>query len=99
MNQSPERIGPYHVLEKLGSGGMGTVYLGKHSETGRLVALKVLTASLARETGFVDRFNREIDAMRKLKNQHIVQLYDAGVENENYYYAMEYVPGEPLMGI
>src|SRR5262245_58344 len=99
MTTTPKRVGPYQILEKLGSGGMGTVYLGKHSETGRLVALKVLTASLARESGFVERFNREIDAMRKLKNQHIVELYDAGVENENYYYAMEYVPGETLMGI
>src|SRR5262245_12630164 len=96
---APERIGPYQILEKLGSGGMGTVYLGKNTENGRLVALKVLTASLAREAGFVERFNREIDAMRKLKNPHIVELYDAGVENENYYYAMEYVPGETLMGI
>jgi serine/threonine-protein kinase len=95
----PERIGPYQLLEKLGSGGMGTVYLGKHAETGRLVALKVLTASLARESGFVERFTREIDAMRKLKNPHIVELFDAGQEGENYYYAMEYVPGETLLSL
>jgi serine/threonine-protein kinase len=95
----PERIGPYQLLEKLGSGGMGTVYLGKHLETGRLVAVKLLTASLARETGFVERFNREIDALRKLKNPHIVELFDAGQEGDNYYYAMEYVPGETLMGL
>jgi serine/threonine-protein kinase len=95
----PERIGPYQLLEKLGSGGMGTVYLGKHGESGRLVALKVLTASLARESGFVERFTREIDAMRKLKNPHIVELYDAGQEGENYYYAMEYVPGETLLSL
>jgi serine/threonine-protein kinase len=95
----PERIGPYQLLEKLGSGGMGTVYLGKHAETGRLVALKLLTASLARETGFVERFTREIDALRKLKNPHIVELFDAGREGDNYYYAMEYVPGETLMGL
>jgi serine/threonine-protein kinase len=95
----PERIGPYQLLEKLGSGGMGTVYLGKHSETGRLVALKVLTASLARESGFVERFTREIDAMRKLKNPHIVELFDAGQDGENYYYAMEYVAGETLLSL
>jgi serine/threonine-protein kinase len=95
----PERIGPYQLLEKLGSGGMGTVYLGKHTESGRLVALKVLTASLARESGFVERFTREIDAMRKLRNPHIVELYDAGQDGENYYYAMEYVPGETLLSL
>src|SRR6516165_8935 len=93
----PERIGPYEIREKLGAGGMGSVYLGRHVETGRLAAVKVLTASLAREQGFVERFNREIDAMRKLKNPHIVELFEHGVENENYYYAMEYVEGETLM--
>jgi serine/threonine-protein kinase len=95
----PERIGPYQLLEKLGSGGMGTVYLGKHTESGRLVALKVLTASLARESGFVERFTREIDAMRKLKNPYIVELFDAGQDGENYYYAMEYVAGETLLSL
>jgi serine/threonine-protein kinase len=59
----------------------------------------VLTASLAREPGFVERFNREIDAMRKLKNPHIVELFENGVEGENYYYAMEYIEGETLMGL
>ena len=93
----PDRIGPYEIREKLGAGGMGSVYLGRHAESGRLAAVKVLTASLAREPGFVERFNREIDAMRKLKNPHIVELFEHGVENENYYYAMEYVEGETLM--
>ncbi|MBI3866240.1 MAG: serine/threonine protein kinase [Planctomycetia bacterium] len=95
----PERIGPYQILEKIGSGGMGNVYLGREAESGRLAAVKVLTASLAREPGFVERFNREIDAMRKLKNPHIVSLYESGVEGENYYYAMEYVAGETLMAV
>jgi serine/threonine-protein kinase len=95
----PERIGPYEIREKLGAGGMGSVYLGRHIETGRLAAVKVLSASLAREPGFVERFNREIDAMRKLKNPHIVELFENGVEGENYYYAMEYVGGETLMGL
>ena len=55
----PERIGPYQILEKIGSGGMGNVYLGHESDSDRVVAVKVLTASLAREAGFVERFNRE----------------------------------------
>jgi serine/threonine-protein kinase len=96
---TPERIGPYQILEKIGSGGMGNVYLGRDTESGQVVAVKVLTASLARETGFVERFNREIDAMKKLRNAHIVALYGSGVEGENYYYSMEYVPGETLMSM
>ena len=96
---NPARIGPFQILEKIGSGGMGNVYLGRQDETGRLVAVKVLSAALAREGGFVDRFNREIDAMRKLKNPHIVELFESGVEGENYYYSMEYVAGETLMSL
>src|SRR5438477_5670036 len=99
MTMDPERIGPYEIREKLGAGGMGSVYLGRQVETGQLVAVKVLTASLAREPGFVERFNREIDAMRKLKNPHIVELFENGVEGESFYYAMEYVAGETLMGL
>lgn len=96
---SPDRIGPYRILEKIGSGGMGHVYLGVQDESGERAAIKVLTASLARERGFVERFNREIDAMRKLDNPHIVRLFDSGVDGENYYYAMEFIPGETLLGM
>jgi len=95
----PERIGPYQILERIGSGGMGNVYLGRHDDSGRVFAVKVLTASLARESGFVERFNREIDAMRKLKNPHIVELFESGTEGESYFYAMEYVSGETLMSL
>lgn len=92
----PKRIGPYEIGRRLGAGGMGTVYLGRHSETGLEAAIKVLPASMARETGFVARFTREIDAMRKLKSPHIVELYDSGVDDGTYFYAMEYVDGETL---
>ncbi|MGZ0170016.1 MAG: protein kinase domain-containing protein, partial [Planctomycetales bacterium] len=68
----PDRIGPYDILRKIGSGGMGTVYLGRHVDTQLEAAVKVLPSSLAREAGSVDRFEREIDAMRKLTGPHIV---------------------------
>src|SRR5579872_1163773 len=96
---SARRIGPYEILEKIGSGGMGDVYLARRDASERVFAIKVLPASLAREPGFVDRFNREIEAMRKFKNPHIVELYESGSEGENYYYAMEYVSGETLMSL
>jgi serine/threonine-protein kinase len=75
---------------------MGTVYLGKHTDTGHEAAVKVLPASMARETGFVARFTREVDAMRRLKSPHIVELYESGVDDGTYFYAMEYVDGETL---
>lgn len=92
----PERIGPYVIDKKIGSGGMGAVYLGRHETTGDVVAVKVLPASLAREEGFVQRFNREIEAMQKVSSPYIVKLFESGVDGETYYYSMEYVDGETL---
>ena len=93
----PPRLGPYLIDRKIGAGGMGNVYLGRHRETGQVAAIKELPASLAREEGFVLRFNREIEAMKKLNSPYIVKLYDSGTDgDETYYYAMEYVEGENL---
>jgi serine/threonine-protein kinase len=75
---------------------MGTVYLARHEQTGDQTAVKVLAPSLARDHGLIARFMREIDAMRKLKNAHVVELYDHGVDGDLYYYAMEFVAGETL---
>ena len=91
-----ERIGPYNIIRKIGSGGMGTVYLGSHEETGNEAAVKVLPSSMSREAGFVHRFTREISVLSEVSNPHIVRLLDSGVDNEIYYYAMEYVDGETL---
>ena len=92
----PERVGPYRIERKIGAGGMGTVYFGRHAETGQEAAIKVLPPSMAREPGFVARFSREVDALRKLDSSHIVRLYESGVDDETYFYAMEYVSGETL---
>ena len=92
----PETIGDYIVERELGSGGMGTVYLGKHRETQNLAAVKMLPASLARQEGLVHRFNREIEAMKKFQSPHIVELYESGQDHSTFYYAMEYVNGETI---
>ncbi len=92
----PSRVGPYLIERKIGAGGMGTVYYGRHAETGQEAAVKVLPASLAREEGFVARFTREIDALKQLANPHVVKLYESGRDGETYYYSMEYVNGETI---
>jgi serine/threonine-protein kinase len=94
----PDRIGPYDILRKIGSGGMGTVYLGRHVDTQLEAAVKVLPSSLAREPGTVDRFEREIDAMRKLIGPHIVKLFESGHDEptDQMWFAMEYVEGKTL---
>lgn len=96
MDEHPDRLGPYRIERRIGAGGMGTVYLGRHDETGERFALKVLPAALAREDGFIPRFRREIDSLRKLTNPHIVQFHESGVDGDLHYYAMEYVEGETL---
>jgi serine/threonine protein kinase len=94
----PDRIGPYKILRKVGSGGMGTVYLGRHVDTQLEAAVKVLSSSMAREPGTVDRFEREIDAMRKLAGPHIVELFESGHDepSDQMWFAMEYVEGQTL---
>ena len=67
----PPRVGPYRLDRKLGSGGMGTVYLGVHETTGERAAVKILPAALAREEGFRERFDREIAAVKALSSPHI----------------------------
>lgn len=95
-DRHPERIGPYIVLELLGSGGMGNVYLCRHEQTSAFAAVKVLPPSMARVEGFRLRFSREIEALERLSNPHIVQLLDSGEDQDTCYYVMEYVAGETL---
>ncbi len=93
----PVRIGSYLIDRKVGAGAMGTVYVGTHEETKQRAAIKVLPASLAREEGFVMRFNREIEAIRRLSHSNIVKFFESGTDdNETYFYSMEYIEGDTL---
>ena len=93
----PDKIGPYLIDRKIGSGGMGNVYHGVHEVTAQPVAVKVLPASMAREEGFVIRFSREIESLRKLSCEYIVKLFQDGqTDDGSYYYSMEFVDGETL---
>ncbi|MCH9655694.1 MAG: serine/threonine protein kinase [Planctomycetes bacterium] len=93
---APDRLGEYLIGKKIGAGGMGSVYLATNVHTDQQVAIKVLPGALAREPGFVERFHREIEALKKMHNPYVIEFYDSGVENEIYYYVMEYIEGETL---
>ena len=93
---APDRLGEYLIGKKIGAGGMGSVYLATNLHTDQVVAIKILPSSLAREPGFVERFHREIEALKKMHNPYVIEFHDSGVENDIYYYVMEYVDGETL---
>ena len=91
-----ERLGKWVIFKELGRGGMGSVYLAQEELTGRQAAIKILAAELAQETGFLHRFQREIDTLSQLDHPGIVRFYESGYENAMYFYAMEYVEGQSL---
>ncbi len=75
---------------------MGTVYQAFNIETGQPAAIKVLNPRLAVEEGFRERFETEIETLKKLKHPNIVRLYGFGEQDGNLYYAMELVAGTNL---
>jgi autotransporter-associated beta strand protein len=88
--------GKYRLLDRLGQGGMGLVYLCEHILMKRLVALKVLPTNLASEPGNKERFLREAQAAAALKHPNIVQAFDVDAEGNVHYLVMEYVSGVNL---
>ncbi|HUT35071.1 MAG TPA: protein kinase [Planctomycetota bacterium] len=93
------RIGKYHLIARIGQGGMGTVYKAKQESLDKIVALKVMAPSLARQRDFVVRFIREAQASGKLNHPNVVLAIDAGEADGYYYFAMEFVDGESLMHV
>jgi serine/threonine protein kinase len=91
-----ERLGKWVIYKELGRGGMGRVYLAQEEIGGRQAAIKVLAAELAQESGFLQRFQREIATLGQLDHPHIVRFFESGLENGFYFYAMEYVDGPSL---
>jgi serine/threonine protein kinase len=91
----PERIGPYVVLGRLGSGSMGQVYLGR-SAAGRLVAVKTIRVELAEEAGFRTRFAQEVAAARKVSGVFTAAVVEADPEADLPWLATAYVPAPSL---
>lgn len=90
------RIGPYEILGRLALGGMGAVYKAHHAQLDRVVALKVLRQDVAHKPEDHARFQREGRLLAKLKHPNIAQVYDADVDEGQYYLAMEYFPSGTL---
>ncbi|WP_208875694.1 hypothetical protein [Streptomyces armeniacus] len=91
----PSQVGPYRLVGRLGSGGMGSVYLGQ-SRGGRTVAVKVVRQDLAEESGFRRRFAREVAAARRVNGAFTAGVVDADPDGEPPWLATAYVPGMAL---
>jgi serine/threonine protein kinase len=92
----PERLGPYRIVGVLGRGGMGTVCEAVNEQTNEPAAVKVLAASLSKQADFRQRFESEIESLRKLRHPNIVRLFGFGEQEGLLFYAMELVEGRSL---
>ncbi len=88
--------GRYHLLDKLGEGGMGAVYRARDDKLDRVVALKVMAARHVNNPDAVARFHREAKALAKVSHPAIVQAYDTGADGDRHFLVMEYVEGTNL---
>ena len=86
----------YKIIEKVGSGGMGTVYKARQLSMDRVVALKVLNEKYSANKEFVDRFIREARAAGKLNHPNVIHVHDVSKANTRHYFSMEYVDGFPV---
>ena len=86
----------YQIIKTLGEGGMANVYLAHDTILDRNVAVKVLRGDLASDEKFVRRFQREALSASSLSHPNIVEMYDVGEDDGQYYIVMEYVDGKTL---
>src|ERR1041385_331658 len=91
-----ESISRYKILEKLGSGGMGDVYLAEDTKLGRKVALKLLAQELTQNRDRLSRFDQEAFAASGLNHPNILTIYELGDEAGRHFIATEYIEGQTL---
>ena len=91
--------GRYELSDRLGSGGMAEVYLGRDRVLGRTIAVKTLLLQFAGDPHFIARFRREAQSAAALNHPNIVGVYDTGSDDGTHYIVMEYIEGKTLRDI
>ena len=77
-----QNIGHFRILNRIGSGGMSTVYKAHDSKSGRMVAVKVMASFLTEEPRFKTRFEREVKVLSRLQHPNIVRILDFGEHHD-----------------
>ncbi|MGE3820974.1 MAG: serine/threonine-protein kinase, partial [Isosphaeraceae bacterium] len=89
-------IGKYVIVDRLGAGSMGRVYLANHSMMGRHVAIKIIAPEIVSNERVVARFQREMKLVGRLDHPNVIRAFDADQLGKLLYIAMEYAPGQTL---
>jgi hypothetical protein len=89
----------YHILKRIGEGGMGRVYLGEHVKMNRQCAIKVMSPALVNDHESATRFAREASSAARIIHPNVAAVFDYGESEGLIYLVMEYVEGEPLSRI
>jgi serine/threonine protein kinase/tetratricopeptide (TPR) repeat protein len=92
----PEKISHYRILEKLGAGGMGVVYLAEDLKLGRKVAIKILGHEFTTNRDRLNRFEQEASAASNLNHPNILTIHEMGVDDDRHYIATEFIDGVTL---
>src|SRR4029078_9951552 len=92
----PEKISHYRILQKLGAGGMGVVYLAEDMKLGRKVAIKILSHEFTTNKDRVNRFELEASAASNLNHPNILTIHEVGVDDGRHYIATEFIDGVTL---
>jgi serine/threonine protein kinase len=90
------RVSSYDLIEAIAEGGMGTVYKGKHRDTGQIVAIKIVPEGMANNQTLLKRFEKEFRAASNLDHPNVVRALEYGVLGGRPYLVMEFVDGESL---
>ena len=95
----PQKLSRYRILQKIGAGGMGDVYLAEDESLRRRVAVKVLPAEVSSDAGRTARFRREARAVAMLSHPNVVTIHDYGIDEGRHFFVTEYVAGSTLRDV
>ena len=92
------QVGPYKILDLLGTGGMGEVYLARDTRLGRKIALKFLSVEYTKNEERVRRFQQEARAASALNHPNLITIFDIGEVDSVHFISTEFIEGETLRG-